>query len=117
MALPGTPGQRISDLCNGNKIKQKELAGVLGKEVSTVSNYIQGVTKPSFDTLIAIADFLEVSLDDLVDRKVVSKEDIDFSKQEIAPHEEEYISLYRSLSKRNQELLLEVAKTFNQNTK
>ena len=23
MALPGTPGQRISDLCNGNKIKQK----------------------------------------------------------------------------------------------
>ena len=26
MALPGTPGQRISDLCNGNHITQKELA-------------------------------------------------------------------------------------------
>ena len=30
MALPGTPGQRISDLCNGNKIKQKELAEKIG---------------------------------------------------------------------------------------
>lgn len=109
--------KRLKYLLEVKDIKQKELAGVLGKEVSTVSNYIQGVTKPSFDTLIAIADFLEVSLDDLVDRKIVSKEDIDFSKQEIAPHEEEYILLYRSLSKRNQELLLEVAKTFNQNTK
>ncbi len=109
--------KRLKYLLEVKDIKQKELAGVLGKEVSTVSKYIQGVTKPSFDTLIAIADFLEVSLDDLVDRKVVSKEDIDFSKQEIAPHEEEYISVYRSLSKRNQELLLEVAKTFNQNTK
>ena len=26
MALPGTPGQRISDLCNGNHITKKELA-------------------------------------------------------------------------------------------
>ena len=26
MALPGTPGQRISELCNGNHITQKELA-------------------------------------------------------------------------------------------
>ena len=109
--------KRLKYLLEVKDIKQKELADVLGKEVSTISNYIQGVTKPSFDTLIAIADFLEVSLDDLVDRTVVSKEDIDFLKQEIAPREEEYILLYRSLSKRNQELLLEVARTFNQNTK
>ena len=30
MALPGTPGQRISDLCNGNHITQKELAEKIG---------------------------------------------------------------------------------------
>ena len=37
MALPGTPGQRISDLCNGNKIKQKELAEKIG--VSAYSHW------------------------------------------------------------------------------
>ena len=30
MALPGTPGQRISDLCNGNHISQKQLAKKIG---------------------------------------------------------------------------------------
>lgn len=30
MALPGTPGQRISDLCNGNHITQKELTEKIG---------------------------------------------------------------------------------------
>ncbi len=30
MALPGTPGQRISDLCNGRHIPQKELAKKIG---------------------------------------------------------------------------------------
>lgn len=108
---------RLKYLLEVRDIRQKELAGVLGKEISTVSNYIQGVTKPSFDTLIKIADFLEVSLDDLVDRHIESQENIDFSKQDYAPHEEEYVSLYRSLSHKNQVLLLEIMKAFNQNTK
>ena len=34
MALPGTPGQRISDLCNGNHITQKELAEKIGVSAS-----------------------------------------------------------------------------------
>ena len=34
MALPGTPGQRISDLCNGNHISQKQLAEKIGVSAS-----------------------------------------------------------------------------------
>ncbi len=109
--------KRLEYLLEVEDIKQKELASVLGKEVSTVSNYIQGVTKPSFDTLIKIADILEVSLDDLVDRQVESKEKIDFSKQGVAYKEEEYLSLYRNLPKSKQKLVLEIMKAFSQNTK
>ena len=45
MALPGTPGQRISDLCNGNKIKQKELAEKIGVSASQLSRIVSGETR------------------------------------------------------------------------
>ena len=109
--------KRLKYLLEIKDIKQKELAGVIGKEISTVSNYIQGTTKPSFDTLIQIADFLEVPLDDLVDRQIESKEKIDFSQEDVAYQEEEFIALYRSLPKKKQKLVLEIVKAFNQNTK
>ena len=41
MALPGTPGQRISDLCNGNHITQKELAEKIGVSASPVEPHCQ----------------------------------------------------------------------------
>ena len=34
MALPGTPGERISDLCNDYHITQKELAKRIGVSAS-----------------------------------------------------------------------------------
>lgn len=46
MALPGTPGQRISDLCNGNHISQKQLAEKIGvaKEFKVSTDYILGLS-------------------------------------------------------------------------
>ena len=45
MALPGTPGQRISDLCNGNHISQKQLAEKIGVSASQLSRIVSGETK------------------------------------------------------------------------
>lgn len=44
MALPGTPGQRISDLCNGRHIPQKELAKKMGISPSQLSRIVSGET-------------------------------------------------------------------------
>ena len=64
MALPGTPGQRISDLCNGNKIKQKELAEKIGVSASQLSRIVSGETKTvSSDILIGVAKEFKVSTD------------------------------------------------------
>lgn len=64
MALPGTPGQRISDLCNGNHIKQKELAEKIGVSASQLSRIISGETKTvSSDILIGVAKEFHVSTD------------------------------------------------------
>lgn len=48
MALPGTPGQRISDLCNGNHITQKELAEKIGEheaEIEKIKNVFLAILR------------------------------------------------------------------------
>ncbi len=64
MALPGTPGQRISDLCNGNHITQKQLAKKIGVSASQLSRIVSGETKTvSSDILIGVAKEFKVSAD------------------------------------------------------
>lgn len=64
MALPGTPGQRISDLCNGNHISQKQLAEKIGVSASQLSRIVSGETKTvSSDILIGVAKEFKVSTD------------------------------------------------------
>ena len=64
MALPGTPGERISDLCNDYHITQKELAKRIGVSASQLSRIISGETKTvSSDILMGIADVFKVSTD------------------------------------------------------
>ena len=62
--LPGTPGQRISDLCNGYHITQKELAERIGVSASQLSRIVSGETKTvSSDILIGVAEVFKVSTD------------------------------------------------------
>ncbi|MCD2159492.1 helix-turn-helix domain-containing protein [Fructobacillus sp. M1-13] len=40
-----------------------------GMSAGTIANLENGYSKPSFDVLIDIADYFEMSLDDLVERE------------------------------------------------
>ena len=73
MALPGTPGQRISDLCNGNHITQKELAKKIDVSASQLSRIVSGETKTvSSDILIGVAKEFKVSTDYILGLSTVS---------------------------------------------
>jgi len=62
--LPGTPGERIADLCNGHGISQKELANRIGISAPQMSRIVSGETKTvSSDILIAVAKEFKVSTD------------------------------------------------------
>lgn len=64
MALPGTPGERISDLCNDYRITQKELAKRIGVSASQLSRIVSGETKTvSSDILMGVANVFKVSTD------------------------------------------------------
>lgn len=50
-------------------INQGTLAEALNVSVKTISHWETEYTEPSISQLIMIADFFDVSIDDLVDRK------------------------------------------------
>lgn len=48
---------------------QKQMAELIGITPRSYQRYESGEREPNIDTLIQIADFFEISLDDLVGRK------------------------------------------------
>ena len=71
--LPGTPGERISDLCNGRHISQKELAKRIGVSAPQLSRIVSGETKTiNSDLLIAVAKEFKVSADYILGLSEVS---------------------------------------------
>ncbi len=66
-------GQRISDLCNGNHITQKELAEKIGVSASQLSRIVSGETRTvSSDILIGVAKEFKVSPDYILGLSTVS---------------------------------------------
>ncbi|MCL2773807.1 MAG: helix-turn-helix domain-containing protein [Oscillospiraceae bacterium] len=59
--------ERIKKLRSDNNLTQKQLAKILNVNEFSVQRYEYG-TRPSLDTLIALADYFNVSLDYLVGR-------------------------------------------------
>ncbi|MGE4319643.1 MAG: helix-turn-helix domain-containing protein [Deferribacterales bacterium] len=56
----------ISELLREYKITQKELALILGVGVGSVSAYVKGKEVPRIDVLIKLAEFCEITIDELV---------------------------------------------------
>lgn len=61
-------GKRIKELRVENGLKQKELAKAVHIAANTLSQFEAGKSNPSYDVLVALADYFEVSTDYLLGR-------------------------------------------------
>lgn len=59
----------LKSLRKANLIDQKTFAEKLNVSPKTISHWETGYTEPSITQLVLIANFFDVSLDELVDRK------------------------------------------------
>lgn len=82
-------GANLKKLRKAEGLTQMELAKALNVGASTLAMWESAGREPDIDTLIRIADFFNVSLDELVGRPKISE---DLSRQEI-----ESIKKYRTL--------------------
>ena len=60
--------ERIKDLRASGNLTQKQIAEAIGVSPVSVQRFEYGTVRPSIDTLIALADFFNVSIDYLVGR-------------------------------------------------
>lgn len=61
--------ENLKMLRKEQKIGQQELAEKINVSAKTVSHWETGYTEPSINQLILIANFFDVTIDELVDRK------------------------------------------------
>lgn len=61
-------GKKLKELRKGEKLTQQELADRLGIGRVNYTRYETDTVRPDYETLLAIADFYHVSLDELFDR-------------------------------------------------
>lgn len=62
-------GIRIKELRETKGLSQKELAIELGVKQNTISQYETSIKRPSYEILILLADFFDVSADYLLGRE------------------------------------------------
>jgi transcriptional regulator with XRE-family HTH domain len=61
-------GERLNQLRKSKNLKAEGLADIVGVKRRIIFMYEKGESKPSFDVLIALAEYFDVSLDYLVGR-------------------------------------------------
>ncbi|MEN6567137.1 MAG: helix-turn-helix domain-containing protein [Veillonellales bacterium] len=62
--------ERLRELRERKDVKQKEVGAVIGVSESSIGKYESGDRTPDPDALIKLADYFEVTLDDLLGRKI-----------------------------------------------
>ncbi|AJJ60497.1 helix-turn-helix domain-containing protein [Yersinia pseudotuberculosis] len=66
--------ERLRLLLEARNLSQVRLSELLGVDPCAYNRWEKGATAPHLDTVIKIADVLQVTLDELVGRKAVSEE-------------------------------------------
>lgn len=97
-------GDTLRGLIEDNDKTQKEVAKALNIAPTTLGNYIRNLREPDFNTLVAIANYFDVSTDYLLSN---------YHKKEISLEEQRLLNIFSKLSKDKRELYLEIGKLMN----
>ena len=99
---------RIAELRKRNKVSQAKLGKLVGAAQNTVSQWENGLREPDTDTLHALADFFNVTIDYLLGRDSEQKNNPDAA----GTGDDEIYSILSELTPENQEKLLELARMY-----
>lgn len=73
-------GNNLEKYRKVNKISQSKLGSALGITQQMISSYEKNISSPNIDSLIRLADYFYISVDELIGHTVVSLDDSTSSK-------------------------------------
>lgn len=82
--------QNLIDLRKVKNLKQSELSEAIGYSDKTISRWENGTSVPDISTLVKLAEFYEVGLEDLISEKAVEK----LQENKKTKNQEEIINSY-----------------------
>ncbi len=62
-------GKKLKELRKSENLTQQQLADILGISRVNYTRYETDKVRPDYETIIKLADFYDVSLDEIFDRK------------------------------------------------
>ena len=62
-------GQKLRELRKAENLTQEQLASKLNISRVNYTRYETGAVRPDYETVLLLADFYEISLDELFDRR------------------------------------------------
>lgn len=99
-------GENIKKICSLKWIRQVDIAEHMGVSQGSVSNWIKGTNSIDIENLAELCVFLGVSLDQIYGMSPITPE-VSLSNEET-----ELLSLYRSLTREGQSLVMGTIRTF-----
>lgn len=92
--------ERLRELRQATGMTQKQFAEAIGFRKDLYNKYERGVARPSYETLLRIADELDISLDDLFERKRGEEQRPDLQKklQQLPPAQRKAVELLLGLT-------------------
>ena len=93
--------ENLRSLLDEKDLTQKDVAVALNISPSTFGGYVQGTREPDFITLIKLAQYFHVTTDYLLG--------VEDGNSEV-PREKELLQIYRSLTKEQRSLYIELGK-------
>lgn len=112
--------ERLRELRKEKSKHQKDIAAILGISVTGYASYEQGLTNPSLETLLILADFYNVSTDYLLGKtdSRYTQAELDFYNEVKERGIDELIHEYNislgdeSMSEREERILIKLIKSF-----
>ncbi|WP_312649001.1 helix-turn-helix domain-containing protein [Aminipila sp.] len=103
-------GEHLKDLRKSKNITQKQLAQHIKASERGIQNYELNERKPTYDILIALADYFDVPIDYLVGRANIDHTTVELQHHLILPEKKEkLLKIFDTLDTHNQGALLERA--------
>jgi len=99
-----TLGEALKILLEERNITQKQFADSFNISASTISNYIQNIREPDYETLKRFADYFDVTTDYLLDRR---------TSKSVSHEEDELLRVFRALPKNLQKPFIEQGKALS----
>lgn len=104
---------RLNDLIFQRGVKKQDCASAVGITAGALSQFFLRKTVPSFDTLISLADYLDVSIDYLVGRSdELRVSSISKEASLLLQLPDELLPAYQAAKEKNPENLQQIIETF-----